>query len=350
MQGTLALLQNVSPSLETVCSTLRAVQKELKKLQRDPVRDLELADRTEHSLAIVQAFLAGMGAERMRDALKKTTEAREEKKEDSPHGRRRDMGRKWSEVVAAPWTSPPPRPPQLEWEPSRTVFLIPENAEEARRPISSYGFGRSLQACFAGVTGFETTANPAVQRVERTPTNGWKVLLAPGAVQYLPRGAFEVPNMGRWTAEPMRSPSSASVVIYGVPTDLEDQHVEMFLKQGTRELIKEEDQERFDKLKVRRLFARPPANASAAEQGAGTTAVPRITRSCRVYLPPDLAYQFVMRGEMMLRWVRLPCKEYVPRKFFCKHCNRLGSHSTQNHRFAATPKDTERTPAGGSGQ
>ena len=348
VQDTLALLQNVSPSLETVCSTLRAVKKELRKSQRDPARDLELADRAEQSLALVQAFLAGMGAERVRGALKETDSVRETQKKESPHGHQRDMGRKWSEVAAALGPRTPPRPPQFEWDPSRTVFLVPENAEEARRPISAYAFGRHLQACFANVPGFETTANPAVKRIERTPTNGWKVLLAPGAVEYLPRGAFVVPTMGTWKPEPMRSPSSASVVIYGVPTDLEDQHVEMFLKQGTRELVKEEDRERFEKLKVRRLFSRAPANISATEQGDRTPPESRITRSCRVYLPPDLAHYFVMRGEMMLRWVRLPCKEYIPRKFFCKHCNRLGSHSTQNHRSAVTPAASERPPAGGS--
>ena len=144
VQDTLEMLQKVSPSLETVCSTLRAVHKELKKPQRDPVRDLELADRTEQSLALVQAFLAGMGAERVRGALQTTTDACEAKKEDSPHGRQRDMGRIWSDVVVASEPKPPPRPPQFEWEPSRTVFLVPENAEEARRPISSYDFGRQL--------------------------------------------------------------------------------------------------------------------------------------------------------------------------------------------------------------
>ena len=117
--------------------------------------------------------------------------------------------------------------------------------EEAHRPILMYAFGRSLQPCFANVPGFETTNNPAVKRIERTPTNGWKVLLAPSVLDYLPHGEFVVPHMGTWKAEPMKSPSLASVVIYRVPTELEEQHVEMFLVQGSRELVKGEDQERF---------------------------------------------------------------------------------------------------------
>ena len=106
-----------------------------------------------------------------------------------------------------------------------------------------YTFGRSLQSYFVNVPGFEMTTNPVVKRIEQTPTNGWKVLLAPGALDYLPRGEFVVPHMGAWKAESMKSPSSASVVIYGVPTELEEQHVEMFLVQGSRELMKEEDRD-----------------------------------------------------------------------------------------------------------
>ena len=157
--------------------------------------------------------------------------------------------------------------------------------------------------------------------------------------------------MGAWKAELMKSPSSASVVIYGVPTELEEQHVEMFLVQGSRELVKEEDRERFSQLKVRRLYSRAPANAQGAEtqQGGRTPIEPRMTQSCRAYLPPDLAHQFVLKGEMMLCWVRLPVKEYMPRRFYCKHCNRLGSHSTQNHRSIAEPKVRD-VPQGGSSQ
>ena len=75
-------------------------------------------------------------------------------------------------------------------------------------------------------------------------------MLALGALDYLPRGEFVVPHMGAWKAKPMKSPSSALVVIYGVPTELEEQHVEMFLVQGSWELVKEEDRECFSQLKV----------------------------------------------------------------------------------------------------
>ena len=59
----LKLLQNLSPCLEQVCSTLRDVQRELllPAAKRDSVRDLELADDAASSIATLQAFLASMG-------------------------------------------------------------------------------------------------------------------------------------------------------------------------------------------------------------------------------------------------------------------------------------------------
>ena len=95
--------------------------------------------------------------------------------------------------------------------------------------------------------------------------NGWKVLLAPGAIDYLPCGEFVVPHMGGCKAELMKSPSSASVMIYRVLTELEEWHVEMFLVQGSQELVKEKDWEHFSKLKVCRLYSQTPTNAPGAE-------------------------------------------------------------------------------------
>ena len=74
-------------------------------------------------------------------------------------------------------------------------------------------------------------------------------------MQYIPRREFEVPEMGKWTPEPMRSPSSASVVVYGVPEDLDESHVATCLVQGSEELVKPEDRERFRQLRVWRLLA-----------------------------------------------------------------------------------------------
>ena len=58
--------------------------------------ELDLADRAEHSLAIVQAILVGMGVERVQGALKEMNNVRKAGREvqqgESSHGHQRDMG------------------------------------------------------------------------------------------------------------------------------------------------------------------------------------------------------------------------------------------------------------------
>ena len=73
-----------------------------------------------------------MDVEEMRGTLKKMTITHGTDQDNRAHGHQRDMGQEWSEVVAALGPSTPLRPPKFEWEPSKTVFLVPENAEEAQ--------------------------------------------------------------------------------------------------------------------------------------------------------------------------------------------------------------------------
>ena len=70
------------------------------------------------------------------------------------------------------------------------------------------------------------------------------------------------------------APSLALVLTYGVPIDLEDQHVEMFLKQGTWELVTEEYQECFEKLTYCKLFAQPLLSILVTKQGEGSATAP----------------------------------------------------------------------------
>ena len=55
--------------------------------------------------------------------------------------------------------------------------------------------------------------------------------------------------------EPMHSPSSASMVVYEVPEDLDESHVATCLVQGSKELVKPEDREHFLQLRVWGLLA-----------------------------------------------------------------------------------------------
>ena len=76
-------------------------------------------------------------------------------------------------------------------------------------------------------------------------TNDWKILMAEDAMQYIPQCEFEVLKLGKWTLEPMCSPSSAFVVVYGVPKDLDESYVATCLVQGSKELVKPEDRGHF---------------------------------------------------------------------------------------------------------
>ena len=72
-----------------------------------------------------------------------------------------------------------------------------------------------------------------------------------------------------------------------------------------------------------------------------------MTRACRVYMAPDLARFFCQRGEMMFDFVGRRVKEYVPTQFYCKFCRRMGSHSSQYHRFTGADSHAERAPTRG---
>ena len=71
MQQDFLDLQGLGPAAESICRTLRKAISELKKpvRQRDGKRDLRLADKMERAVITMQAFRAGIGAERLRNAV-----------------------------------------------------------------------------------------------------------------------------------------------------------------------------------------------------------------------------------------------------------------------------------------
>ena len=94
----------------------------------------------------------------------------------------------------------------------------------------------------------------------------------------------------------MRAPTSTSVVVYGIDQRASDERVAAALVRGSAKLLRPEDAERLKTLRVRRLLARAPSGGgTAASAEAQEGADSRITRACRVYLPPDLAQFFCQR-------------------------------------------------------
>ena len=228
-----------------------------------------------------------------------------------------------------------PRPPRFEWDAARTIFLKPTDPETARTPIDPHHFGGCFGRLLESIPDLtEGLPFSAVERVDRTPTNGWKVQLTPAALPYVTRQQFNVPGIeGRWVAERMRAPTSTSVVVYGIDQRASEEQVAAALVRGSAKLLRPKDAERLKTLRVRRLLARAPSGGgTAASAEAQEGADSRITRACCVYLPPDLAQFFCQRGEMMFDYVGCRVKEYVPTQYYCKHCRAMGSHSTQYHR------------------
>ena len=201
--------------------------------------------------------------------------------------------------------------------------------------MENYHFGRQLQALFP--PPFDSN-HLAIERLDRTSTNGWKVQIHPDALKFIPNREIPIGDAGMWLPQLMKTPSTTSVVVYGVPEEIGEEHVARFLVQGSSHLVRPEDRERLTSLRVTRLRSRrreEPEPAGARTVGTSTAAESSPTRSCRVFLPPDLAHYFGTTGEMMLRWKRLRCKPYEPRRFWCQKCRGWGSHSTQFHRQLA---------------
>jgi hypothetical protein len=352
-----AALKALGPQFGRVCKTLRAVSEELRRSPSPSAEGhrehrLSLADRAEDALGVLEAFLAGMETEKIRGAL-----ATAEASRGLPHSNakpgplgaipRPAAGRRWSDVVAQAGAIPAPRPPRFEWDARRTIFLKPLDPEAAKRPVDPHHFGACFAQNFQGIPGVtDDLPFSAVERVDRTPTNGWKVQLMEKATPYIPTQEFLVPGIeGRWLAERMRAPTSHSVVVYGIDQRASDEAVAAALVRGSAKLLEEKDRPKLQALRVRRLLARAPSGGGGtgraeAQEGADS----RITRACRVYLPADLAQFFVSRGEMMFDYVGRRVKEYVPTQFYCKHCKSMGSHSTQYHRAPRAAGHADRPP------
>ena len=352
-----AVLQALGPQFGRVCKTLRAVSEELRRPpgERDGDRGLILADRAEDALGVLEAFLMGMETEKLRSALGKAEAshgAPHSHAKSGPHGAdpRHSAGRRWSDVVAGSGAISAPRPPRFEWDAGRTIFLKPTDPEAAKRAIDPHHFGACFAKNFRGIPGLtENLPHSAVERVDRTPTNGWKVQLTAEALNYIPSRAFSVPGVdGAWIAEKMRAPSATSLVVYGIDPRVSEEEVATALARGSARLLGPEDRERLQGLRVRRLLARAPGGRGAAPGAEAQEAGgPRVTRACRVYMAPDLARFFCQRGEMMFDFVGRRVKEYVPTQFYCKFCRRMGSHSSQYHRVTGADSHAERAPTRG---
>ena len=335
-------LQGFGPAAENICRTLRKAMTELRKPVRqcDGATELRLADDMERAVGLMQAFRAGISAERLRSVAQEGIKP-PSKKPTEEDGRKTRTGpaRTYAEAASAALARPIARVPPFQWDLARTIYLAPKDPDAAKVSIEPYAFGRQLHGLFPPPFNSE---NLAVERIERSSTNGWKVQFAAEALQYVPGREFTVGDAGTWVPQPVKTPTSASVVVYGIPQNFDDEYVARFLIQGSSHLVRPADRERLGNLRVTRLRTRQRTEQQSTGAGTSAESAPAEsspTRSCRVFLPPDLAQFFANAGEMMLRWKRVRCKPYEPRRFWCQKCRSWGSHSTNYHRQPAVSQD-----------
>ena len=152
----------------------------------------------------------------------------------------------------------------------------------------------------------------------------------------------------------MRTAPLPSMVVTGVPLSLSDDDIKEGLIAGSGRTLPALEQNELRRIEVRRLFLRareqgmPPGRqpgSEARETSRATTSgdsAPqsdsRPTRSVRVFVPPVLLDRFLSEGCVSIRWSVHSCRPYTPTQFYCKTCQRMGTHSTKHHREGPSSK------------
>ena len=177
---------------------------------------------------------------------------------------------------------------------------------------------------------------PVIESLVRTGTGAFKAeLIAAVAKPAVEAGEVLVEGFGVWKPEKMRESAAPSIVLMGVDLDLSEEQITKGLIVGSKGLVPDGDRGRLGNLRVKRLLSAP--------KDASTEARP--TRQVRVYCATDMMETFLRLGFMKLDYLTIRCRPYEPRKFYCKTCGKLGSHTTAFHHEpfvalgAKTPQD-----------
>ena len=205
-----------------------------------------------------------------------------------------------------------------------------------------------------GARGSEETI---VQRLIRTPTGDWKLMVAPAVCEYV----LAAPNVRVkrivWSIEKLRTALMPSMVVTGAPLDLSDAGIKDGVIAGSKGVLSADHRGELEHLEVRRLFARPrergppqgsktrePASSSTNKDESSSPSDPRPTRSVRIFAPPVIIDPFLQEGYLSIRWSVHPVRPYTPTQYYCKLCQRMGSHSTKYHRGGGASKGGANNP------
>ena len=339
-------LRRLAPVLEQVVGALRTVQSSIDEDKRTAVASATVRHegKVASALSTAQAMLAGLGAERLRSALGNANLAPPTAPCGPGGAHRPTSARSWRDVAAS---APAPRRAPVTWDPSRTTILRPTDAKWTTTTISTYNFGEALRGLFP--MGGENDEQFRLENVVRLSTGAFKIQLSAAAFEYI-RGAgtrpFDIGPFGTWAIAGGATPPGSSLVVAGIPEDLDETEVVTALVVGTERTLPEPVRQRARELRVQRLKKRVRSDAGAAGDRTAPPGAREVrpvsppefapSRCCRVFGAPDLINFIIERGYMNLRWSIVPVRQYNPPTFWCATCKRRGSHSTRYHRQTVT--------------
>ena len=146
---------------------------------------------------------------------------------------------------------------RIEWDAERTVILCPADSSLVTQEISAFVFGHELEQFLHPLLGAGGSEDTAVQRLVRTPTGNWKLMVAPTMCEYI----LALPNVHAkdtlWKTEKMCATPLPSLVVTGVLLELLDVEVKEGLVAGLKRVLPEEAARDLARLEVRHLFVHP---------------------------------------------------------------------------------------------
>ena len=145
--------------------------------------------------------------------------------------------------------------------------------------ISAFAFGHKLERFLHPLLGAGGSEDTAVQRLVRTPTGDWKLMVALAVREYVMASPNVRVKDTLWKIEKLRAAPLPSMVVTGVPLELSDIEVKEGLVAGVQRVLPREAARDLARLEARHLFARPrerrtppggPRNARNGRTGAGS--------------------------------------------------------------------------------
>ena len=161
-----------------------------------------------------------------------------------------------------------------------------------------------------------------------------------------------------WSIEKLHATPMPSMVVTGVPLELSDADVKDGVIAWSKGVLLAEHRGELEHLQARRLFARPcerapppggsktrePASSSTNKDEPSSQSDPRPIRFVRIFAPPVIIDRFPQEGYVSIRWLVHPVRPYTPTQYYCKLCQRMGSHSTKYHRGGGASKGGANNP------